>query len=498
MCPTTSLESCLTEWDEQHKLGSAAVFLRGGSASHHGYSAAVLLDGSAPCRFVRVLKAYLRHESELNNRDLEQITRDLQEWLGHPSGRRGRSVSENDLGTWLAVAIERFPVRLFLAGRKEEWEGLTSSRDSSRGPQPHSGQDGWGDFLRRRICLVEEEWLAAPEPDEIPHRLREAWFRHLASVLRGFDRGSSFQASLALTADESRERYKVALPLPESLPALWRGGSRSSRVKPFSGTLVKGLSSLAAPYWVHVGRHDFAYDFKLWEDPIEPRSSTDSGVPEDGILIFSQPISGASAAFSWLEPPLGEGAKWHLLEGALARVALVDERVQRWYQGLVQPQESVYPWSEKLAIAFLSAAGVFGQPGAKNKIPAWVLQRSPRGTWSLTTTKSKVRRDHHPDSADLQMLWPQEERGRFEVLVIHLGLIEKMLESTSKNKTVTRLNQSVLDFKRVAPFVFVTSGRGLPENLPKSARFVAYSEIEDSLLSDYLDKVVLARSLFGG
>lgn len=85
-------------------------------------------------------------------------------------------------------------------------------------------------------------------------------------------------------------------------------------------------------------------------------------------------------------------------------------------------------------------------------------------------------------------------------LIMHQGITEGLLKKTilSNNKTETfadALTAFLNDLKKHVPYVVIDSGRGIPANLPKTAKFLPFSLIEDYLMKNRMAKFSLTRVL---
>lgn len=98
-------------------------------------------------------------------------------------------------------------------------------------------------------------------------------------------------------------------------------------------------------------------------------------------------------------------------------------------------------------------------------------------------------------------MWLSEKCKQFDFVVIHLGIIEKLLKGFGKDyiniqnyisKEIKRHNEDVE--------IIVISGRGKPHNLPKEQKFMNYSVISDCLIEDrsiykFVNNIIAAKRL---
>lgn len=80
------------------------------------------------------------------------------------------------------------------------------------------------------------------------------------------------------------------------------------------------------------------------------------------------------------------------------------------------------------------------------------------------------------------------DNGRYDVLIIHQGILEKLKGSSSKD-----IGKFLKDIKKDIPFVIVTSGRGVPSNLPEYTKYLSFSNIDSLILKPYHEKLLLTQ-----
>lgn len=83
------------------------------------------------------------------------------------------------------------------------------------------------------------------------------------------------------------------------------------------------------------------------------------------------------------------------------------------------------------------------------------------------------------------------KKGDFDILVIHQGIIDKWCSAHDK-KTVDKL---LKDLENVVPFVVVTTGRGRPDNIPDDARVLPFTTVESTIFRKYPEKLVLVNTV---
>ena len=82
---------------------------------------------------------------------------------------------------------------------------------------------------------------------------------------------------------------------------------------------------------------------------------------------------------------------------------------------------------------------------------------------------------------------------RYDIIVIHQGIIDKWLPGAShdKNKVASFLDA----LKQVFRFVVITTGRGTPANIPASGRVLPFSTIQTTLFRKYPEKMILIDAI---
>lgn len=80
----------------------------------------------------------------------------------------------------------------------------------------------------------------------------------------------------------------------------------------------------------------------------------------------------------------------------------------------------------------------------------------------------------------------------FEVLIIHQGIIDKLLNGHENVEVVREFLKALISRMK---YVVVATGRGSPANIPDEARVLPYSVIKDTLLKCYPEKMILVGAV---
>lgn len=76
----------------------------------------------------------------------------------------------------------------------------------------------------------------------------------------------------------------------------------------------------------------------------------------------------------------------------------------------------------------------------------------------------------------------------YEIVIIHMGIIDKLLPEHEKSEDVGKF---VTHLQGMSHYVVVTTGRGAPPNLPPDARVLPFSVVESAMFSRYPEKMTL-------
>jgi hypothetical protein len=107
-------------------------------------------------------------------------------------------------------------------------------------------------------------------------------------------------------------------------------------------------------------------------------------------------------------------------------------------------------------------------------------------------TNINVMRMFSSEQIDGALKFSNVELKEFEIVVIHQGIIDKLLHGhEDKCKVKDWLDKLVEKLH----YVVITTGRGSPSNIPDTARVLPYSVIENSLLQRFPEKMLLVDAI---
>ncbi len=152
-----------------------------------------------------------------------------------------------------------------------------------------------------------------------------------------------------------------------------------------------------------------------------------------------------------------------LIDGILTNILIIDERIQAIYQEKYYPEngDEFDNNQKRMRAANIHIPDVDGESGidlnktnygddAKSQIQKCILQVN--------------------DNASLT-------KG-VDYIVIHLGVIEKVLVAENKSKNASEVNDFIQSLIKISGArVVITSGRGKPDNLPAKVAFLSYSSL---------------------
>ena len=83
--------------------------------------------------------------------------------------------------------------------------------------------------------------------------------------------------------------------------------------------------------------------------------------------------------------------------------------------------------------------------------------------------------------------------NRFEILIIHQGIIDKWLPGASHDKK--KVGEFLKSLQKIFRYVVITTGRGMPANIPDFGRVLPFSTIQTTLFRQYPEKLILTDAV---
>ena len=216
-----------------------------------------------------------------------------------------------------------------------------------------------------------------------------------------------------------------------------------------------------------------------------------------GTMVYAEPLSGTQTYLNTLGQLVGNpecsretiySVMVSLLENALARVLIIDERTadflkqhklsERTYahmgvwvlndktvEGCATPQKSSdgKEWNPNVEQALLSASDI-----------------------GVGIFADRTNRDDGDGEEELR--W-----RKFDIVIIHQGLIDKWLPASAHG--ASGVEDLLKRLKKRVPYVVITTGRGTPSNTPASARILPFSVIEKTMFRQSPEKMILVDTV---
>lgn len=195
--------------------------------------------------------------------------------------------------------------------------------------------------------------------------------------------------------------------------------------------------------------------------------------PKPENMLYLESLSGAAPHFPQLchmpEPSSKSHHYYfygHLIENALIRIAIADERVCETFLTLRKGLEEACD----AGVSFIHNVSGVKLSDSALKCDFAIELESNEGSSAIERITEETK----------------EKLKKSDILIIHQGILDKMTVKT---------DDFISSLKNIVPFVVITSGRGMPENLPKGVKFIPFSVVENSMLSLPHSKFNLIRQI---
>lgn len=189
----------------------------------------------------------------------------------------------------------------------------------------------------------------------------------------------------------------------------------------------------------------------------------------DGAPLYSEPLSGSQTYLNALSNMSDDDSQWamRLAENGLVRIAIIDERVRAF---IAEHGDDITKTYASMHIAVVDT------------------EKKP----DFNQEKAAL-----PDLTKLPFVVRNASDADFDLVVIHQGIIDKWWPNKHGQKEVSDILSSIRKSgeNEHGRFVVVTTGRGRPDNIPETAKVLAFSSIEAFLFKRYPEKLNLVNSL---
>ncbi len=359
--------------------------------------------------------------------------------------------------SWLKIAIERYPYRLFVVIDKKKWEvndRCPLDKDFwFRSETPPDDLTQWlrSPFVYKRICWIDKERIENLNSRELKKNLYSAWGKHLIEKI------NSKKAPIPLyigTRGEDKNNTHIPATLPDSCFKKADGESSD-----FEKSNLVNLAS-TAQNGIIFRRHGALSG--LWNESKNP----DFGINWDEIIYFES-ISGSQFQFPLLSTYLSLQKQIEILQTALFSLTILDERYMEWSKTIPDDTKKqllythIFPVSIQKNVSIETGGCASLEDNLRIAIPCDFLNNR-----EALPEFIKSRNNSSPD-----------------ILVIHQGIVDKM-----KHINIIQMKNSI-------PYILITSGRGYPPNLPYGVKFIPFSLIQFFLMRRYYEKFLFIKAV---
>ena len=197
--------------------------------------------------------------------------------------------------------------------------------------------------------------------------------------------------------------------------------------------------------------------------------------------------------------PESEEMIYELAEAAILRVLVIDERVAERAHEKIKVEDSLKKFygtgnSKPNRIQIARKAKVYFCTHLSMNGDKRPLHNKAEGETPSVEVKMSVSQNDEFCIDSFEVMYGnsklKENEGTFDIVIIHQGVLEefvkKVLGSYSYEEFLKALRKHI-------QHIIVTSGRGIPPNLPKSAKFIPFSLLQDYLLRGGIAKYNLVK-----
>lgn len=429
---------------------------------------------------------------------------------------------------WLKIAIERYPYRLFVAIDK-------------------NGSNSWNKlkfapiFVKKRICFINKcdidtmimrmRYKRSLSWDELRLFLLSHWVYHLicnTSKRIVFDPYPIICLSIRRIGYVSRDKSAIHIPesIPEALYGVAKGGkkeeNRPTDILIFFDYLISKDIRQLIKYTNPIATHDIIlkhlecckgtycpaflyFELNRHRSPIRIKKSSRDDIdspapfshPGDGTFcqfefIYGEELSGSLSYFLEIQDALNDSIisrykLMQIIEMGLLRVAIIDERIQEWFNK--QDAHNILKIiQQKVLVSFWEKDGLYGQ--SINRKDGFVGKIGPQCNEEQECQISIAPLELFENSKLNGDPWPElkSEKPIIDILILHQGIIDKWASSKP-------ILSDILKWKDNIPFLIFTSGRGRPHNLTLGVKFLPFSSLEHCTNGNRFEKITLVQEL---
>ncbi len=226
-----------------------------------------------------------------------------------------------------------------------------------------------------------------------------------------------------------------------------------------------------------------------------------------GSVLYAESLSGTQSYLNQLMRLSPEKAilQAKLVENALVRLLILDERMSQFVREhsdlmLATFARMSITIAEERTVGAKEAASVVSNLERKDSectlhyTSQGLLEINPAHVRALLdlVTQSEDRAAFE-ERFDKAKIGADMYRNRFDILIIHQGIIDKWFSPVAHDPE--KMPLLLYGLRRVFPYVVITTGRGIPANVPEMARVLPFPTVATTMFKKYPEKLVLVDAI---
>ena len=398
----------------------------------------LVIDGSKECLFIKAIQCLFNDKWPEDPDELKKI---IKEEI--TSNRFDERKCIDTTFSWMSRVIERLPGRVIIIGDKEDTKKEISKVNKPPGwDSPKNNIQKW---IKRRVSWIDINNIIVQSVDDFEEVLMEMWIKNLMLSKIEVESFKRYLEDInSKIQDLIAREISIGKYIGESnlkIPSIYKEIRYKKKQGTVSNFLEKQLGEMKRA--AKTKKYQTILYLSHDKGKVEPLKTDIYRAKYGGKNYYY----GETLSRNSLHIPIIVGSnKYRLAENALYRILIVDERVFKYYEN-----------SDIRSRFYVSGIDVVEQD---------YLEK-------IVIKLEKI------------------EPGNYDIIIIHQGILDKM-----KDKLKCGFEHFVNTLKLyIAPFVFITSGRGAPENIPQNTKFINFSSIESNMMTSFHQKVILTNIL---
>ncbi len=415
---------------------------------------------------------------------------------------------------WLKIYIDNYPYRLFVVIDKDnpDWGGTNNN--------PIDGDSFWSQseiagrkslFLYKRIC-----WIDATEFHTITSDFEQFkqtstsnffsmvksgsgkelskesylklwlylhWLKHITHRVRNLQIDSLCIEFKELTNTKKEKDFYFPGTLPKCLTTKKPDKrERSIRFDLKKQKIAYNKSGRYALLYLNRHRNYFSLKNREWSY---------DGSNANELVVYSENLSGILSYFTRIAETTKEVFSesslffiFSLIEAGLFRTLIMDERLQEWL-GKRNEEEAGNLIQQRLFLGYLDDPGKYEQKSIPNHKYYSILKVNGKNR----STDPEFILSPEREKAIAKFIENDPSIAGVDVSILHHGILDKWKKSASGPR------DAIFKIKDVIPFLLITSGRGVPADLPEGIKFLPYSGLEACLNGARFEKYTLFKQI---